>query len=134
LLFSRKGSPQDHAILLCSVLLGMSRDAYVVKGTIQVPTAMSKPKLVEHVWVMTREDGGWVTFWEPSTREFYHLPNRWVETKKKVLAEPKVQKTNEEDDEEEDETALAIQDFTSHEAICVQGRNPWLKKGHCRYG
>lgn len=115
LLFSRKGSPQDHAILLCSVLLGMSRDAYVVKGTIQVPTAMSKPKLVEHVWVMTREDGGWVTFWEPSTREFYHLPNRWVETKKKVLAEPKVQKTNEEDDEEEDETALAIQDFTSHE-------------------
>jgi hypothetical protein len=112
----------------------MSRDAYVVKGTIQVPTAMSKPKLVEHVWVMTREDGGWVTFWEPSTQEFYHLPNRWVETKKKVLAEPKVQKTNEEDDEEEDETALAIQDFTSHEAICVQGRNPWLKKGHCRYG
>ena len=115
LLFSRKGSPQDHAILLCSVLLGMSRDAYVVKGTIQVPTA-SKAKLLEHVWVMTREDGGWVTFWEPSTREFYHLPNRWVETKKKVHAEPKVEQTNEDEDDEEDETALAIQDFTSHEA------------------
>ena len=128
LLFSRKGSPQDHAILLCSVLLGMSRDAYVVKGTIQVPTAMSKPKLVEHVWVMTREDGGWVTFWEPSTREFYHLPNRWVETKKKVLAEPKVQKTNEEDDEEEDEDRIGHSRLHQPWGYLCPGEKPVAQK------
>ena len=81
LLFSRAGSPQDHAILLCSVLRGMSRDAFVVKGTVRVPADFGKSRLVEHTWVMTREDGGWVTFWEPSTRELYHLPQRWVKRK-----------------------------------------------------
>ena len=117
LLFCRKGSPQDHAVLLCSVLLGMSRDAYVVKGTIQVPTGTGKPKLVEHVWVMTREDGGWVTFWEPSTREFYHLPNRWVETKKKRTSQTEEAETKGEEEEDEEDETMAMQEFTSHEAI-----------------
>ncbi|CAJ1415254.1 unnamed protein product [Effrenium voratum] len=100
LLFSRQGTPQDHAILLCSVLLGMSRDAYVVKGTIRVNDG--KPRLVEHVWVMTREDGGWVTFWEPSTCEFYHLPNRWIKQKKLDQKEAVVEVQQKEEDEEDD--------------------------------
>mmetsp|Transcript_8831 Transcript_8831/g.16885 ORF Transcript_8831/g.16885 Transcript_8831/m.16885 type:complete len:1327 (+) Transcript_8831:224-4204(+) len=88
-LFTRKGPAQDHALLLCSILLGSGRDAYVCKGTIWTtketediedetkPMYKEAPKLVEHVWVMTREPGGWVTFWEPCTRDLYHLPNRW---------------------------------------------------------
>ena len=130
-LFSRKGSPQDHAVLLCSMLLGMGRDAYVVKGTIQVGK-----DLVEHVWVMTREDGGWVTFWEPSTRELYHLPNRWKEEKrKKQAAGSAIVEKKDEDEEEEDE--LAMQDYSTHEVSDVMveldtdlptvGRGPRLK-------
>ena len=112
-LFSRKGSPQDHAVLLCSMLLGMGRDAYVVKGTIQVGK-----DLVEHVWVMTREDGSWVTFWEPSTRELYHLPNRWKEEKrKKQAAGSAIVEKKDEDEEEEDE--LAMQDYSTHEVSDV---------------
>eukprot|EP00928_Gymnodinium_smaydae_P009832 TRINITY_DN13680_c0_g3_i1.p1 TRINITY_DN13680_c0_g3~~TRINITY_DN13680_c0_g3_i1.p1 ORF type:complete len:940 (+),score=143.00 TRINITY_DN13680_c0_g3_i1:58-2877(+) len=104
LLFRRMGPAQDHAILLCSVLLGSKKDAYVVKGTIWVQdddtgtvqagaasanlqvSGMQKkkpPRLVEHVWVMTREEQGFVTFWEPCTREMYHLPARWNPKKKK---------------------------------------------------
>lgn len=88
LLSARKGTIQDHAILLCSVLLGNGSDAYVCKGTVwrdEGSSATGKdqgslekaPRLVEHVWVMTRdEDTRWVTFWEPCSREMYHLPNR----------------------------------------------------------
>ena len=36
LLFRRMGPAQDHAVLLCSVLLGAGRDAYVCKGTVWV--------------------------------------------------------------------------------------------------
>eukprot|EP00438_Fugacium_kawagutii_P015878 Skav206402 [mRNA] locus=scaffold2210:48295:63478:+ [translate_table: standard] len=100
LLFSRKGSPQAHAVLLCSVLLGMGRDAYVVKGTIQAPTSSGKARLLEH-------DGGWVTFWEPSTRDFYHLPRRWEPRKAAQLATVhraiEEAKGNEDDDEDEEE-------------------------------
>jgi hypothetical protein len=90
LLFRRMGPAQDHALLLCSVLLGKKKDAYVVKGTIWVPDESrqteddkeglqpnrgpAKLKLVEHAWVMTRETGNFVTFWEPCSREMYHLP------------------------------------------------------------
>ena len=113
LLFSRQGTPQDHAILLCSVLLGMSRDAYVVKGTIRVNDG--KPRLVEHVWVMTREDGGWVTFWEPSTCEFYHLPNRWIKQKKLDQKEAVVEVQQKEEDEEDDN--LQPLERVSYEAL-----------------
>lgn len=117
LLFSRAGSPQDHAILLCSVLRGMSRDAFVVKGTVRVPSDSGKSRLVEHAWVMTREDGGWVTFWEPSTREMYHLPQRWVKRKSVLSAAAKsaealdlVQK-----EDEDDKDFLVAQDRATDE-------------------
>jgi centrosomal protein CEP76 len=73
MLSARKGPVQDHALLLCSILLGSGHDAYVCKGTIQGEGG----RLAEHCWVMTRDtEKGWVTFWEPCTRETYHLPKR----------------------------------------------------------
>lgn len=82
ILSRRKGAAQDHAILLCSLLLGCKRDAYVCKGMVKVPeenNGLSPDALVEHVWVMTR-DQGWVTFWEPCTRQMFHLPQRYTPT------------------------------------------------------
>ena len=76
----RKGAPQDHSVLLCSLLLGCKEDAYVVKGTVYskdpVATIDKADQLIEHTWVMTRHKG-WVTFWEPSSRQIFHLPNRY---------------------------------------------------------
>ena len=115
LLFSRAGSPQDHAVLLCSVLRGMSRDAFVVKGTVRVPMDFGKSRLAEHAWVMTREDGGWVTFWEPSTREMYHMPHRWVKRKN---VQPLVRQEEALDiqrDDEDDKDLLVAQDRATDE-------------------
>jgi len=94
LLSARKGTVQDHAVLLCSVLLGNGSDAYVCKGTVWREEGSSAtgqgsqektPKLVEHVWVMTRdEETGWVTFWEPCSREMYHLPHRCTKKEKQT--------------------------------------------------
>eukprot|EP00931_Biecheleriopsis_adriatica_P046661 TRINITY_DN26816_c0_g1_i1.p1 TRINITY_DN26816_c0_g1~~TRINITY_DN26816_c0_g1_i1.p1 ORF type:complete len:1266 (+),score=279.51 TRINITY_DN26816_c0_g1_i1:37-3798(+) len=103
----RKGAPQDHAMLLCSLLLGCKIDAYVVKGTIYSQDPLSfdtKERLIEHTWVMTRMRG-WVTFWEPCSRQMFHLPNRYDPRKKKkkkteahtVVEEP------EEEEEQQDE-------------------------------
>lgn len=73
----RCGSVQDHAVLLCSLLLGCKKDAYVCKGTV-FSGEREKEELIEHAWVMTRESG-WVTFWEASSRQLFHLPNRYDE-------------------------------------------------------
>eukprot|EP00927_Polykrikos_kofoidii_P025357 TRINITY_DN22798_c0_g1_i1.p1 TRINITY_DN22798_c0_g1~~TRINITY_DN22798_c0_g1_i1.p1 ORF type:complete len:1315 (-),score=263.21 TRINITY_DN22798_c0_g1_i1:111-4055(-) len=84
-----KGATQDHAILLCALLLGCKRDAYVCKGTVLVReepvgpiipgVTPPEPKemLMEHAWVMTREDS-WVTFWEPCSRQVFHLKDRYT--------------------------------------------------------
>merc|ERR1712194_21101 len=66
----RRGSVQDHAVLLCCALLGLGKNAFVCKGTCQGG--------LEHVWVMTREQLGMVTFWETTTGGKFHLPCRWV--------------------------------------------------------
>merc|ERR1712087_980087 len=85
----RTGAPQDLAVLLCSFLLGCKKDAYVCKGTIKQTLGkdpnsdLKKEMLVEHCWVMTREER-WVTFWEPCTRQVFHMPRRY--TKKQVDA------------------------------------------------
>ncbi|KAJ8013424.1 hypothetical protein DPEC_G00053120 [Dallia pectoralis] len=60
-----KGDCEDHASLLCSLLLGFGLDAYVCVGT--------KAKGVAHTWVMTRGTDGTVTFWESLTaHRFLH--------------------------------------------------------------
>ena len=116
LLFSRAGSPQDHAVLLCSVLRGMSRDAFVVKGMVRLPSNSGKSRLVEHTWVMTREDNGWVTFWEPSTRELYHLPHRWVKRKNaQAIAKSAESLDIVQKDDEDDKDFLVAQDRATDE-------------------
>lgn len=59
---------EEHAVLLCSLLLGFGLDAYVVIGT--------KSKGQAHTWVMTlgAEEGGGVTFWESVTGQRYVQP------------------------------------------------------------
>lgn len=72
MLCRRAGEAEEHALLLCSLLLGFGLDAYVCIGT-----DLHGP----HVWVMTRggDDtypalagaGRSVTFWEPSSGARY---------------------------------------------------------------
>nr|XP_006636031.1 PREDICTED: centrosomal protein of 76 kDa [Lepisosteus oculatus] len=62
-----KGDCEDHATLLCSLLLGFGLEAYVCIGT--------KAKGVPHAWVMTCGTEGAVTFWESLTGHRYvHQP------------------------------------------------------------
>ena len=64
---------EEHALLLCSLLLGFGLDAYVVIGT--------KSKGQAHMWVMTlgaepdERGGSTVTFWESITGQRYIQPN-----------------------------------------------------------
>lgn len=118
-MFTKVGSPQDHAILLCSILLS-SFDAYVVKGTIQAPGN----KLVDHVWVMTRDPSGWITFWEPTTREMYHLPKRWSPKKRKARVPALTQKMGEELEDALEEEKDEVED----EAMEVRRKS--LAAGH----
>ncbi|OEH75123.1 C2 domain-containing protein [Cyclospora cayetanensis] len=69
-LTTRRGGVNDHAVLLCSCLLGLEYDAYVCKGTVDGCTT-------DHAWVMTRHAGGWIMFWEPTNRKRLCLPCRW---------------------------------------------------------
>ena len=57
---------EDHAVLLCSLLLGFGLDAYVVIGT--------KSKAQAHTWVMTLGAEGGVTFWESISGQRYVHP------------------------------------------------------------
>ncbi|XP_067305275.1 centrosomal protein of 76 kDa [Pseudorasbora parva] len=62
-----KGDCEDHATLLCSLLLGFGLDAYVCVGT--------KAKNIPHTWVMTCGTDGSITFWESFTAHRYiHHP------------------------------------------------------------
>uniref|UniRef100_A0A3P9P591 Centrosomal protein of 76 kDa n=1 Tax=Poecilia reticulata TaxID=8081 RepID=A0A3P9P591_POERE len=62
-----KGDCEDHATLLCSLLLGFGLDAYVCVGT--------KVNSGPHTWVLTRGTDGSITFWESLTAHRYlHRP------------------------------------------------------------
>uniref|UniRef100_A0A8D0HAR7 Centrosomal protein of 76 kDa n=1 Tax=Sphenodon punctatus TaxID=8508 RepID=A0A8D0HAR7_SPHPU len=64
-----KGDCEDHANLLCGLLLGYGLEAYVCVGT--------KAKGVPHTWVMTCGTDGSITFWESLTGHRYiHNPIR----------------------------------------------------------
>lgn len=56
---------EDHAILLCNLLLGFGLDAYVTIGT--------KSNGVAHSWVTTISPSGEVVFWESLTAQRYVL-------------------------------------------------------------
>lgn len=66
----KKGGAEDHAVLLCNLLLGMGMDAYLAVGRL-------KGGIVQHVWVLTREPTGDVRMWETTKGTFYTLPGRW---------------------------------------------------------
>ncbi|CAD5114295.1 DgyrCDS3437 [Dimorphilus gyrociliatus] len=76
-----KGDCEDHAILLCCLLLGFGLDAYVAVGT--------KMKGSAHTWVVTIDTYGKVMFWESLTGQRYQhspislddLPHEKVERK-----------------------------------------------------
>lgn len=69
------GDVEDHAVLLCSLLLGWGMDAYVCAGTIYEPTGGSAASR-QHYWVVTLDDAaeGRVVFWESLTGQQYNLP------------------------------------------------------------
>ena len=58
-----RGDCEDHAVLLCSLLLGFGLDAYICVGT--------KSKGAAHAWVMTINTEGLITFWESLTGHRY---------------------------------------------------------------
>ncbi|KAK3741153.1 hypothetical protein QZH41_011834 [Actinostola sp. cb2023] len=60
-----KGSCEDHAILLCSILLGFGLNASVCLGT--------KDTGQPHAWVMTRQQDGRVVFWESLTGQCHDV-------------------------------------------------------------
>eukprot|EP00696_Hemimastix_kukwesjijk_P014993 gnl/Hemi2/3085_TR1090_c0_g1_i1.p1 gnl/Hemi2/3085_TR1090_c0_g1~~gnl/Hemi2/3085_TR1090_c0_g1_i1.p1 ORF type:complete len:641 (+),score=176.65 gnl/Hemi2/3085_TR1090_c0_g1_i1:145-2067(+) len=59
-----RGDCEDHAILLCGLLLGFSLDAYVCVGLAQLN---NRSLAEDFLWVMTRSNTGdnKVTFWDP---------------------------------------------------------------------
>lgn len=62
-----KGDCEDHANLLCSLLLGYGLEAFVCVGT--------KAKGAPHAWVMTCGTDGTIMFWESLTGHRYiHKP------------------------------------------------------------
>ncbi|CAL1548119.1 unnamed protein product [Lymnaea stagnalis] len=66
-LCQNRGDCEDHAVLLCSLLLGFGLDAYVCVGT--------KLKGSVHTWVMTVGAEGIITFWESlNGHRFIHEP------------------------------------------------------------
>ncbi|CRG93618.1 conserved Plasmodium protein, unknown function [Plasmodium gallinaceum] len=82
----KKGTIQDHVLLLCCCLKGLEYDAYVCKGTI------NNGKKV-HYWVMTRHENGWICFWEVTNKSIIHLKNRW--NNKNFLKNSEIIKQNE---------------------------------------
>jgi len=77
-----RGDCEDHAILLCSLLLGFGLDAYVCVGAVRESTGATR----DHVWVITRSRRGSsssssrtrVVFWETLTGQRY--PHRLLST------------------------------------------------------
>lgn len=76
-----QGDVEDHAILLCSLLLGWGMDAWVAMGTIASP-GRNTTTLNNHVWVVTMDaaSDGHVIFWETLTGQQYKVK---IETDKK---------------------------------------------------
>lgn len=64
-----QGDCEDHATLLCSLLLGFGLDAYVCVGT--------NAKGAPHAWVLTRGCDGTITFWESLTAQRLVVVQVW---------------------------------------------------------
>ncbi|KAJ5074038.1 centrosomal protein of 76 kda [Anaeramoeba ignava] len=65
----RKGSAEEHAMLLVNILLGLGMDAYFCYGITR-----SNEK---HSWALVREDNGTVILFETAYAKQYRLTNAW---------------------------------------------------------
>ncbi len=74
-----QGDVEDHAILLCSMLLGWGMDAWVAYGTIYDSDGKKEHKgqslFRPHYWVVTLDDlhDGRLVFWESLTGQQYNV-------------------------------------------------------------
>mmetsp|Transcript_42594 Transcript_42594/g.95844 ORF Transcript_42594/g.95844 Transcript_42594/m.95844 type:complete len:673 (-) Transcript_42594:1-2019(-) len=77
----RTASVEEHALLLCSFLLGFCLDAYVCLGV--------SADGFSHAWVITRDalphGGHQVTFWESLTGEHYPMESEQVSKRYKIV-------------------------------------------------
>jgi len=71
-----QGDVEDHAVLLCSLLLSWGMDAWVCYGSIYEPSGTGGSSSRQHYWVVTLDDvaDGRVVFWESLTGQQYNLP------------------------------------------------------------
>ena len=70
-----RGDVEDHACLLCSLLLGFSLNTYVVIGHAFDQTEAGE-EAREHAWVMTISQSNDVTFIESLTGQRYHIQGK----------------------------------------------------------
>ncbi|KAL7068197.1 C2 domain-containing protein [Cryptosporidium serpentis] len=138
LLVSKKGGIGDHALLLCSCLLGMGYDAYVCRGTIENGT-------IEHVWVMSRHKNGHIQFWEVTTKQRYVLPRRYGMQNFNPIYNPLNEKpeiipsiNNDDNDVEEPDDLERVKLFEKereyYNGIYLQQWFEWLKQtGEIKY-
>lgn len=91
ILSSLQGDVEDHALLLCNLLLGFGMDAWVAMGSIAssstAPSSSSSTSSKQlhkrpHVWVLTLDTigDGKVLFWESLTGQVYEIE---IDKKKK---------------------------------------------------
>ena len=72
----RRGSLADHVHLLCASLIGMSVDAYVIRGQ-DWQDQMYFAVLVRHQRSTSGVKGSWVEVWEVRNKLRYAMPGRW---------------------------------------------------------
>lgn len=65
--------PQDHATLLCSLLLGFGLSAYVIIGTAYDDTNPNVESRRDHAWVCTKTKDNDITFIEALTGQRYEF-------------------------------------------------------------
>ena len=65
-----QGDSEDHALLMCNLLLGLGLDAYICVGRLKDCSEGEK----RHTWVMTREANGDVLMWETTQGQYVPTP------------------------------------------------------------
>jgi hypothetical protein len=74
-LSTKQGDAEDHAVLLCSLLLGWGMDAWVALGKISVPSKDVEDAHKPHCWVVTLDaiHEHRIVFWEALTGQQYEV-------------------------------------------------------------
>lgn len=90
-----QGDVEDHALLLCSLLLGWGMDAWVAMGTIASP-GRNATTLNNHVWVVTMDaaSDGHIVFWETLTGQQYTVKIETDRKNKFLMSKSNTDKNN----------------------------------------